>query len=40
MAEKEDGLEEMRARLTDVSLTSSGFEEIVRRIKIIESMTK
>ena len=40
MAKKEDGLAEMKTKLTDVSLTSSGFEEIVRRIEIIEAMTK
>jgi hypothetical protein len=40
MAEKEDGLEKMRAMLTNVSLPTESFEEIARRIKIIESMTR
>jgi len=40
MSGMEDGLEEMRRKLLDPELHEVEFAELVRRIKLIESMTK
>jgi hypothetical protein len=40
MGDKEDGLAELRAKLTDPELSTDTFEELTRRVKILEQMAK